>query len=385
MTGMERFPDIHIRTVFDTLDLIFHRRFRRKQYHRNMFGAHIVLHLLQEREPVHYRHHHIAQYQIGHHPLHLFQCLLPVARLNECIPLAQCTDDKLPYFGLVVDHQYRLHILLRHILFGQLGQCRDNFADSRLHRSFRHIVRRNQYGKRRIFIDLAIDRNRTVEQTHQILAHRQSDAVTGVNTLRQFRFEIVQHPETVEYRLQHFGRDTGTAVRTAEHQLPVFRQSQHDIYRTVCGRIFERIGKQVENHFFKGIAVEHPCRYAFIEIERQPDFFLLRQFQKTVGSIFDQLLHIHRFEMQSQVSGLRLAELHQLLYLLLHPLGIALDDIQQLPRLSIQFGIVYQPFARTVNQCDRIGELVCDIRKETQLRLMDPSFFSTSNRSISRL
>ena len=223
------------------------------------------------------------------------------------------------------------------------------------------------------YVFLAVRGDLPAENPCQVLAQSQSYPSPGIMPVGEFRLEIVQNHVAVENVRQLVPRYPGAAVSDGYHQIPDSTRTGRNLYPPLVRRVFHGIGKEIEDYLLQHASVRHPLGQPGLYMECQPYLFGFRDIYEIVRSIFQKFGHIHFLVHHGQMSRIGLAELHEFLYLAVHPVRIAPDGHQLLriggiPSASSGSHAEYL-FHRAENQRDGIREFMGDICEETEFRL----------------
>ncbi len=102
---IERFGDKIIRSGLQSFNLAFHPRPCRQDDHRDMAGPLIAFQFSRQLIPIHLRHHHIGQNQVGYMFNRLLQPLPSVSRLQHPVILPEYTPYIQAQVGVVFDNE----------------------------------------------------------------------------------------------------------------------------------------------------------------------------------------------------------------------------------------------------------------------------------------
>ena len=105
---IERFHNIGIGTCIHSFQRILYPWFCSQQYNRNMIYISILFQFMAQFQTIHFRHHYITDYQVGHFFQNVIICLLTITANCHFIFIRQFLLQISPDFLFIFDHQHPL-------------------------------------------------------------------------------------------------------------------------------------------------------------------------------------------------------------------------------------------------------------------------------------
>ena len=116
---MERLGDIIVRPTVQSLQILFGRIECRQQNDRDMAEIQVVFHLQAHFRTCHFRHHDIADHQIGLLGINLFQPFLAVMRTDHFVERGEQVFQHLKQLFVVLHQKHRARLVGHTFLDGR--------------------------------------------------------------------------------------------------------------------------------------------------------------------------------------------------------------------------------------------------------------------------